>query len=154
MRDDGLLNEGKAIGFPNETEIDYVTNLIPPNRRFARIVPVEIVYALQRGQSRPLGRPYQQDGIFVTAANDIANVIDAHGLARRLGLVDESGNLLQGPFGIVEFTLRSLRGLASPVFRTNPGFVGFGRTVGGAREFVIPNRRIRMTQDINLRILN
>ena len=30
-------------------------------------------------------------------------------------------------------------GLASPVFRTNPGFVGGGYTAGGAPEFVIPN---------------
>ncbi|MGD1879802.1 MAG: polymorphic toxin type 10 domain-containing protein [Kiloniellaceae bacterium] len=30
-------------------------------------------------------------------------------------------------------------GVSSPVFRTDPGFVGGGRTTGGAREFVIPN---------------
>ncbi|MEL6379164.1 MAG: polymorphic toxin type 10 domain-containing protein [Pseudomonadota bacterium] len=28
--------------------------------------------------------------------------------------------------------------MASPVFRTNPGFQGFGRTLGGARECVTP----------------
>jgi RHS repeat-associated protein len=32
-----------------------------------------------------------------------------------------------------------LTGIASPINRTNPGFVGGGRTAGGAREFVIPN---------------
>ncbi len=138
----------------NKTEMNHVTNPIPANRRFARVVPVEIVYALQRGQSRLLGRPYQRGSVFVTAADDIMDVIDAHGLARRLALVDEIGNLLQGPFGIVLFTLRSLRGLASPVFRTYPGFVGFGHTAGRAREFVTPNRRIRMSRNINLRILN
>ena len=31
------------------------------------------------------------------------------------------------------------RGIASTVFRNNPGFVGGGRTAGGAPEFVIPN---------------
>ena len=30
-------------------------------------------------------------------------------------------------------------GLASPVFRSNPGFVGGGYTAGGAPEFVVPN---------------
>lgn len=30
-------------------------------------------------------------------------------------------------------------GIASPVNRTNPGFIGGGQTVGGAPEFVIPN---------------
>ncbi|NKC15605.1 MAG: hypothetical protein GKR94_26430 [Gammaproteobacteria bacterium] len=29
--------------------------------------------------------------------------------------------------------------MASLVFRNNPGFVGGGRTAGGAPEFVIPN---------------
>lgn len=50
--------------------------------------------------------------------------------------------------------LKHANGLASPVFRTNPGFVGLGRTVGGAREFVIPNRRVQVSRDIHLRILN
>ncbi len=134
--------------------MNHITNPIPANRRFARVVLVEIVYALQRGQSRLLGRPYQRGGVFVTEADDIVNVVDAHGLARRLALVDETENLLQGPFGIVEFTLRSLKCLASPVFRMYPGFVGFGRTAGGAREFVIPNPRVRMSRNISLRILN
>ena len=31
------------------------------------------------------------------------------------------------------------QGLASPVFRSNPGFIGGGVTSGGAPEFVIPN---------------
>jgi phage tail protein X len=41
-------------------------------------------------------------------------------------------------FTVFEFPTPST-GVASPVFRTNPGFAGFGRTLGGAREFVIPN---------------
>ena len=35
-----------------------------------------------------------------------------------------------------------MNGLASPINRTNPGFVGKGRTLGGAREFTIPNQQI------------
>ena len=41
-------------------------------------------------------------------------------------------------FTIIEFPT-PLEGLASPINRTNPGFIGFGRTAGGAREFVIHN---------------
>jgi hypothetical protein len=44
-------------------------------------------------------------------------------------------------FRVIEFNT-PLIGLASPINRTNPGFVGFGRTAGGAREFVIPNQTI------------
>lgn len=39
---------------------------------------------------------------------------------------------------VIEFSTPS-EGLASPVFRSNPGFVGGGLTSGGAPEFVIPN---------------
>ena len=42
---------------------------------------------------------------------------------------------------LIEFPTPS-EGLASPVFRTNPGFVGGGQTAGGASEFVIPNGSI------------
>jgi hypothetical protein len=43
-------------------------------------------------------------------------------------------------FAILIFEFQTPRvGLASPINRTNPGFVGLGKTLGGAREFVIPN---------------
>ena len=47
---------------------------------------------------------------------------------------------MKGPFTIYEFDTPS-SGIASPVFRNNPGFVstGTGRTGGDLREFVIPN---------------
>lgn len=48
-------------------------------------------------------------------------------------------NSLSG-FRVFEFNTPS--GIASPINRTNPGFVGGGRTAGGAREFVIPNQKI------------
>jgi Novel toxin 10 len=41
-------------------------------------------------------------------------------------------------FTVIEFPTPRV-GLASPINRANPGFVGFGRTLGGAKEFVIPN---------------
>jgi hypothetical protein len=42
-----------------------------------------------------------------------------------------------------EFTVIRFRtpttGLATPINRSDPGFVGRGRTAGMAREFVVPN---------------
>ena len=71
------------------------------------------------------------DDVFVTAADDIAGM-SANQLGPRLGIRNSK------EFTVFEFsTPRS--GLASPINRANPGFVGFGRTSGGAREFVIPN---------------
>ncbi|HZN02225.1 MAG TPA: polymorphic toxin type 10 domain-containing protein [Candidatus Polarisedimenticolia bacterium] len=43
-----------------------------------------------------------------------------------------------GSFTVIEFATPSM-GLASPIFRKSPGFVGGGLTSGGAREFVLPN---------------
>ena len=40
-------------------------------------------------------------------------------------------------FTVIEFATPPTC-LASPVFRTKPGFVGGGLTSGGAREFVLP----------------
>jgi len=36
----------------------------------------------------------------------------------------------------------TLIGLSSPINRTNSGFIGFGRTAGGARESALPNQLI------------
>jgi hypothetical protein len=39
----------------------------------------------------------------------------------------------------------------SPILRNNPGFVGGGRTAGGAREFVIPNSRLEDLENLFIR---
>jgi hypothetical protein len=77
-----------------------------------------------------LGRPDAED-VFVTAAEDIAG-LNAKELAKRLTIPEKD------VFTVVEFDT-PLIGLGSPIRRTDPGFVGRGRTAGGAREFVIPN---------------
>ncbi len=69
--------------------------------------------------------------MFVTAADDIAGLNPAQ-LAERLTIRQSR------TFTVIEFDTPA-SGLASPVFRNNPGFVGGGRTAGGAREFVLPN---------------
>jgi hypothetical protein len=57
-------------------------------------------------------------------------------IAARLGITESPGG-----FTVIEFSTPT-SGLASPILRTDPNFVGFGRTIGGAREFVIPNQSI------------
>ena len=63
-----------------------------------------------------------------------------------------NGNLILGARAIVEFDTPA-EGLASPVFRTNPGFVGGGLTAGGAIEFVLPNLLISQLQNVAIRIV-
>ncbi len=79
-----------------------------------------------------LGQAGKAD-VFVTAADDIAGITDPVQLANRLG-IDPSDS-----FTIIEFSSSGVDGIASPILRQNPGFVGGGLTSGGAREFVIPN---------------
>ena len=90
---------------------------------------------IDRGATR-LGAPDAED-VFVTAADDVMGIQSSEALAERLTLLNKAGELRRGPFAVIEFDTPS--GIASPIFRTNPGFVGFGRTANGAREFVVPN---------------
>jgi len=107
-------------------------NSVP--RRLARVV--EGTFDDVGSKIVSLGRPGSPD-VFVTAAADIRRIRTARGLAKKLTLVDEMGRLRKGPFVVIEFD--TPWGIATPVFRNNPGFVGRGRTAGGAREFVVPN---------------
>ncbi len=110
-----------------------VTNAVPG--RLARVVPGNI-------SSKTLGAPGAKD-VFVTAADDIAGM-NARQIANRLTIPNSSSG-----FKIIEFNTPRI-GLGSPINRTNPGFVGFGRTAGGAREFVIPNQVIPRGSSIKL----
>jgi len=78
-----------------------------------------------------LGAPGADD-VFVTAAEDIAG-LDAAGIAERLTIPGAD------VFTVVEFSVDDIIGLASPIRRTNPGWIPGGRTAGGAREFVVAN---------------
>ena len=99
-----------------------VANPLPST--MARVIPEGI-------PATTLGRPGAAD-VFVTAADDIAGM-NASQIANRLGIP-------QSPTGFRVFEFPTPQsGVASPVFRTDPGFIGGGLTSGGAREFVIPN---------------
>ncbi|GAB4187969.1 MAG: hypothetical protein Tsb002_13770 [Wenzhouxiangellaceae bacterium] len=108
--------------------------------RLARVVDAEYINAFR------LGGPGADD-VFVTPFLDISGVANAGELSRRLTLVGEAGNVRPGPFGIIEFDTPSF-GLASPVFRQNPGFVQ-----GGAREFILPNSDIDDLSNVTRKVI-
>ncbi|MGH8550819.1 MAG: polymorphic toxin type 10 domain-containing protein [Methylococcales bacterium] len=119
------------------------TNPIP--QRVARVIDADL---LEDG--RRLGAPGAGDA-FVTACDDLAGLTSSTGITERLTLLNRVGELRRGPFAIIEFDTPS--GIASPVFRTDPGFIGFGRTTGGAREFVVPNLRLDELSNVTTRVV-
>jgi RHS repeat-associated protein len=98
-----------------------VSNSVPG--RMARVIAGE-------GPYTTLGRAEDVD-VFVTAPRDIAG-LNASQITTRVAI--PQANVVT----VVEFPTPQV-GVASPVNRVNPGFVGGGRTGGGAREFVVPN---------------
>ena len=117
---------GRAAVWTTESRLAAeVANPVPTT--MARVIPEGI-------PATTLGRPGAVD-VYVTAAEDIAG-LNAEQIARRL-------RIPQSPTGfrVIEFPTPEV-GVASPVFRSDAGFVGGGRTSGGAREFVIPNQPI------------
>jgi RHS repeat-associated protein len=111
----GLLKGGLRCGAKG------VTNAVPST--LARVIPGE-------GPFFTLGAPGAAD-VFVTDAAAIEGMT-AFQIAERLGIPSSD------TFTVIRFPTPP-EGLASPVFRSNPGFVGGGLTTGRAPEFVLPN---------------
>jgi len=124
-----------------------ITNPVP--RRMARVVSLR--GGRELSDISTLGPPGAQEA-FVTAADDIAGITTSRGLAERLKMIDKAGNLIEGPFVVFEFDA-PVSGVASPVFRSNLGFVGHGLTAGGAREFVIPNLPLSELENLIIRTI-
>jgi hypothetical protein len=102
-----------------------------PEQSVSNSVPKVLARVIRgKGTYRALGPPGRSD-VFVTAAEDIAHLSPSE-LAKRLGIAPSD------TFTIIRFEVPET-GLASPILRSDPLFIGGGRTVGGAREFVIPN---------------
>lgn len=104
-------------------------------RRLAKAVdeplPKEMARVIAgKGRFPTLGPP-SRDDVFVTASEDIAGMNSTQ-IARRL-TINEADE-----FTVIRFPTPST-GVAVPINRTDPGFVGRGRTAGDAREYVIPN---------------
>ena len=134
-----IFGLGKVVGEALLTkalpETNILTNPLPNNGVFASVMPKEFAKALADGKIKTLsGGPEA----WVTAATDLKGITTVEGAAQRLTLVDASGNLRLGD-SIVYFRLKNFSGVASPVYRTNPGYVYGGLTRGGAREWVIPS---------------
>ncbi|WP_289031127.1 polymorphic toxin type 10 domain-containing protein [uncultured Algoriphagus sp.] len=107
------------------TKPGKISNVVPS--RVARVIPGDVT------DVKALGAPSASD-VFVTAAQDIQG-LGAKEIAKKLTIPNS-------PSGFQIFEFNTPTGIASPINRTNPGFVGGGRTAGGAREFVIPNQAI------------
>jgi hypothetical protein len=118
--------------------IDKLSNPVPERLARVRNAAFEDI--------ETLGRPGADD-VFVTGADDLKNVKDSKEIAKKLTLVDENNNLLEGPYEVIEFDTPA-EGIASPVFRQDYGFIGKGKTKGGAKEFTIPNRRIDELENV------
>jgi hypothetical protein len=84
---------------------------------------------------------------------DLAGIRTARGLAERVTLVDETGRVLPGPLAVIAFDTPDT-GVASPVNRTSPGFVGRGKTKGGAREFVVPNVALSSLTNVTVEVFS
>ena len=110
-----------------------INNPVPD--RLARVIPGDAL-------RQTLGPP-DKDDVFVTAAEDIYNM-NAAQLVKRL-MLDPPSNV----YTVIEFPTPP-SGIASPINRTNPGFVGKGTTAGGAREFVVPNAFIPPNASIRI----
>jgi RHS repeat-associated protein len=111
------IGEVEAVGLAAKS----VTNAVPTT--MARVIP-------GKGPFPTLGPPGRAD-VFITAADDIAGLTPAQ-ISQRLTIPASD------TFTIIRFPTPG-SGVASPILRPDPGFIGGGRTLGGAREFVIPN---------------
>jgi hypothetical protein len=132
-----------------------VRNTVP--RRVARAIRLQSLEEAEKARMRilpdwltHLGRPGSPDA-FVTAPADIRRIKTARGLAKRLTLLDNDGSLQSGPYIVLEFD--TPWGIASPINRSHPGFVGFGRTAGGAREWVVPNLPLSALHNLDWRVV-
>ncbi len=121
------LGKGAGIGIKAADNLagaaaKSIANPVPTT--MARVIPEGV-------PATTLGRPGAAD-VFVTAADDIAGM-NAAQIAERLTIPGSPTG-----FRVFEFPTPQT-GVASSVFMIDPGFIGGGRTLGGAREFVIPN---------------
>jgi hypothetical protein len=118
------LNSRQNVGGHNNPS-NNLTNPVPKN--VARVIPANL-------RSKTLGHPSKED-VFVTAAEDIIG-LNASQIARKLAIPKSKVG-----FKVIIFPT-PFEGISSPINRLDDGFVGYGRTKGGAREFTIPNQMI------------
>jgi RHS repeat-associated protein len=118
-----MAGEGAAPDFSLSQTAGGITNPVPP--MLARVIPGEGPF-LTLG----LGGP----DVYVTDPAAIEGMSPAE-IWRRLK-IEQSDT-----YSVIQFPTPA-QGVASPILRNDPGFVGGGLTGGGAPEFVIPNGQI------------
>lgn len=121
-----IVGAAKALATDDRS---VVANPIPGT--LARVVPAGL-------KTSTLGAPAAAD-VFVTNAAQIRG-LSAQQISQKLTIPMSSTG-----YSVIEFPSSGLSGIASPVNRSNPGFVGKSRTLGGASEFVIPNGPVPST---------
>ena len=100
----------------------------------ARVVPATFI-------PRTLAPPSRVDA-FVTAWLDIS-MYSAVQISQRLEIASHSS------YKVLILPISSLvEDIATPIRRNSSGFVGGGRTSGGAREFVVPNQPVPSAMQI------
>jgi len=136
-----ISGAGWALG-----KVQKAANPLPGTRRFARAVPKDVATLIDAGCTDiTLAKPEDPD-VFITAAEDLARYRSQSSVERRLGLPP-------GQRAVVTFNLDvDVAGIASPIRRNYPEFVGGGRTRGGAREWVIPNRPLNELPIWNVKV--
>jgi RHS repeat-associated protein len=127
--------ESRAAAFSFADDVSGVTNPIPSE--VARVIPNSVENPSMLGQ-------VGASDVFVTASADIKG-LNSTQIAKKLTIPESSSG-----FQVVTFP--TPQGIASPIHRNLPGFVGQGRTAGGAREFVIPNQPI--PKEAKIKIVN
>jgi len=115
---------GSALGTASSGTVAAETVANPISGTLARVIPNGI-------NATTLGAPGAAD-VFVTNAAELEG-LNAQQIAAKLTIPESPTG-----FQIIQFSTPE-SGLASPVFRTNPGFIQGGQSAGGASEFVIPN---------------
>ena len=118
-----LLPEN-AASLTSGTTVTETTIANPVPTTLARVIPNGI-------NATTLGGPGAVD-VFVADASQLVG-LNAQQIAAKLGIPESPTG-----FQVIQFPTPQ-SGLGSPVFRSNPGFIGGGQTSGGASEFVIPN---------------
>jgi hypothetical protein len=119
----GAVLNGAIKGVQAIRAVSKITNAVPGT--LARVVPANIKKVDNLG-------PGTAD-VFVTDASTLKG-LNVTQIASKLTIQESTSG-----FKVIEFSSKSVSGIASPIGRSNPGFIQGGRTAGGAPEFVIPN---------------
>ncbi|MBI2285189.1 MAG: Ig-like domain-containing protein [Bacteroidetes bacterium] len=138
---------GHAVGFGTEKVAEGVllskgAGMFGESANIANPIPSQVSRVIPNAvDATMLGKAGAAD-VFVTGALDLKG-LNASQIAKKLTIPESSS-------GYKVITFPTPQGIASPINRTTPGFIGGGRTAGGAREFVIPNQAIPANATIKI----